>query len=53
MSEGGKFIEENDKDEEKGMGIGKEHTEERVEGKGKAQEGMKGEEKPNERKRKT
>ena len=38
-----------DKDEEKGMGTGEEHAEERVEGKGKAQEGTKGEEKPNER----
>ena len=40
-----------DKVEEKGMGIGEEHAEERVEGKGKAQEGTKGEEKSNERER--
>ena len=35
-SEGGKCFGEKDEDEEKGIGIGKEHAEERVEGKGKA-----------------
>ena len=48
VSDGGKCIEEKDKDEE--QGIGKVNAEERVEGNGKAQEGTKGEEKPNERK---
>ena len=54
VSDGGKCIEEKDKDEEQGKGkaegIGKVNAEERVEGNGKAQEGTKGEEKPNERK---
>ena len=53
VSEGGRCIEENDKDEKKGKGkaggMGKANAEERVEGKGKAQEGTNGEEKLNER----
>ena len=53
VSDGGKCIEEKDKDEEQGKGkaegIGKVNAEERVEGKGKAQERTKGERKPNER----
>ena len=55
ISEGGKCTEEIDKDEKKGKGkaegIGKVNAEKRVEGKGKDQEGTKGEEKPNKRKK--
>jgi len=49
VSEGGKSIEEKDKDEEKGKGKTKGRMPKTVEGKGKAQESTKSEEKPNQR----